>query len=146
MKKTEIFIPFTKSLREAVGFDKEVSEDEKYFRCLRMSGYFPVKGDVESYAERMCQLLLEKHEDALLYTEKGLWPVIKNAPCARELYEKMIDACEGQVPEAYLILSKKDDECVAVVGYEDRIEAIIMKNGRISRYSDMAEIERERLQ
>lgn len=142
MKKTEIFIPFTKSLREAVGFDKEVDAKEKYFRCLRKSGYFAPGKNMDLYTETMCKMLLDQHDDALLYTEKGLWQNLKEAPYAKEIYEKMLEACEDEAPEMYLLQSRNDDEYVVVIGYEDRIDAIIEKKGKITRYSEEIEMER----
>lgn len=141
MEKTELFIPFTKKLAEAAGLEKEVRGD-RYFRCLRMKGFFPPEGDLEDYAEELCNLLLDKHEEALLYTEKGLRQKLKGVPEAEEICHKLAGAWEKDAPDMYVAISRRDEEYAVVMGYDDYVEAILVKNDKIRRASSFTEIER----
>jgi hypothetical protein len=140
MEKTELFIPFTKKLAEAAGLEKEVGNN-RYFRCLRMKGFFPPEENMEEYAEKLCKLLLDKHEEALLYTERGLRQKL-NIPEAEEVIENMKSAWEEDAPNMYTIVSRRGDERVILMGYEDYIEAIIAKKDDVRRVSTFTEIER----
>jgi len=133
MEKTELLIPFTKKLAEAAGLTKETKKGEKFFRCLRMPGYFPPKGELESFAERLCKLLLEKHEEALLYTEGGLRRILEVFPAAEEILEKLSSSWEEDAPDAYAVVSRSDDEWAVLFGYEDGVEAVLCKKGRTVR-------------
>jgi len=133
MKKTELIIPFTKKLAEAAGLAKETEKGERFFRCLRMPGYFPPKGDLESFAERLCKLLLEKHEEALLYTENGLRRVLEDFSAAEEILEKLSSSWEEDAPDAYAVVSRSDDEWTVLFGYEDGVEAVLCEKGRTVR-------------
>jgi len=133
MEKTELLIPFTKKLAEAAGLTKETEKGEKFFRCLRMPRYFPPKGDLESFAERLCKLLLEKHEEALFYTEGGLRRVLEGFPAAEEILEKLSSSWEEDAPDAYAVVSRSDDEWAVLFGYEDGVEAVLCKKGRTVR-------------
>lgn len=140
MEKTELFIPFTKKLAEAAGLAKEVG-NERYFRCLRIRSFFPPEEDIERYAEKLCKLLLDKHEEALLYTERGLRQKL-NVPEAEEIIENMKSAWDEDAPNMYAIISRQDNERVILMGYEDYIEAIIAKKDEVRRVSTLEEIER----
>ncbi len=133
MKKTELLIPFTKKLAEAAGLARETEKGERFFRCLRMPGYFPPKGDLESFAERLCKLLFEKHEEALLYTENGLRRVLEDFPAAEEILEKLSSSWEEDAPDAYAVVSRSDDEWTVLFGYEDGVEAVLCEKGRTVR-------------
>jgi len=140
MKKTELIIPFTEKIAEAVGLSRE-TKGRKYFRCLRMAAYFPPEEDIEKYAEKLCKLLLDKHEEALLYTERGLRQKL-NVPESEEIIENMKSAWEEDAPNMYTIISRRDDERVVLMGYEDYIEAVIAKRDDVKRINTLAEIER----
>lgn len=144
MKKTELFIPFTKKIAEAVGFTKEIKAGEKFFRCLRMPGYFPLDPDydAEAYSERLCQMLLEKHEESLLYTESGLMRTVGDLDLAEEIYEKLSSAWKKDAPDVYVAVSRNDDEYTVIFGYEDSIEAVLQKNGKTRRISTISEPDR----
>lgn len=120
MKKTELIIPFTEKIAKAVGLDKE-TKGEKYFRCLRIAAYLPPEGDAEVYVEKLCRTLLEKHEESLLYSEKGLWRIICDLPEADEIYENLSSSWEEEAPGVYVAISRNGEDHVTIFGYEDGV-------------------------
>lgn len=131
MKKTELIIPFTEKIAEAVGLSRE-TKGRKYFRCLRMAAYFPPE-DAEVYAEKLCRTLLEKHEESLLYSEKGLWRIVCDLPEAEEIYDSLMSSWEKDAPDVYVAISRNGEDHVTVFGYEDDMEMIVNVKGRTVR-------------